>query len=66
MEAKTLFVIGGMVVCDSSEQARKLFEIFINKYNPTQKVFEAVSPYIPSFEPVMEYQNYIQNITEVH
>ena len=52
--------IGGMVVCDSSEQARKLFEIFINKYNPTQKVFEAVSPYIPSFEPVMEYQNYIQ------
>jgi len=26
--------IGGMVVCDSSDQARKLFEIFISKYNP--------------------------------
>lgn len=25
--------IGGMVVCDSSEQARKLFEIFVNKYS---------------------------------
>ncbi len=25
--------IGGMVVCDSADQARKLFEIFIQKYN---------------------------------
>ena len=34
--------IGGMVVCDSSDQARKLFQIFINKYNPTQKTLERV------------------------
>jgi type I restriction enzyme R subunit len=33
--------IGAMVVCDSAEQARKLFEIFISKYNPTQKTHEA-------------------------
>jgi len=36
------YTIGGMVVCDSSEQARKLFEIFINKYNPDQKTVEEV------------------------
>ncbi len=29
--------IGGMVVCDSSDQAEKLFEIFTRKYNPNQK-----------------------------
>lgn len=28
--------IGGMVVCDSAEQARKLFEIFTRNYNPDQ------------------------------
>ncbi len=33
--------IGGMVVCDSSEQARMLFNIFINKYNPAQETVEA-------------------------
>lgn len=32
--------IGGMIVCDSSEQARKLFEIFIRKYNPEQSTVE--------------------------
>lgn len=28
--------IGGMVVCASAEQAKKMFEIFIDKYNPEQ------------------------------
>ena len=51
--------IGAMVVCDSSEQARKLFEIFISKYNPTQKVVEAVQPYKMAAEPVPEYSNYL-------
>ncbi|KXK13681.1 MAG: HsdR family type I site-specific deoxyribonuclease [Chloroflexi bacterium OLB14] len=35
--------IGGMVVCDSSEQAKKLFEIFINKYHPEQETVEDVA-----------------------
>ena len=50
--------IGAMVVCDSSEQARKLFEIFISKYNPTQKVIEQVQPYLMAAEPAAEYGIY--------
>lgn len=51
--------IGGMVVCDSSEQARKLFEIFINKYNPEQKTFEDISKDNFKYsKPVIEYENY--------
>jgi type I restriction enzyme R subunit len=50
--------IGGMVVCDSSEQARKLFEIFVSKYNPDQKVFEKVEPYKIAAEPSLEFDNY--------
>ena len=50
--------IGGMVVCDSSEQARKLFEIFVSKYNPDQKVFEKVAPYKIAAEPSLEFDNY--------
>jgi len=52
--------IGGMVICDSSNQARKLFEIFINKYNPTQKVVEVVQPYLMAAEPTEEYGNYLK------
>lgn len=48
--------IGAMVVCDSSEQARKLFEIFINKYNPTQKTIEIVPSYQLASPPVAEYE----------
>lgn len=50
--------IGGMVVCDSADQARKLFELFINKYNPTQKTIEPVLPYSMIAEPPAEYGNY--------
>jgi len=50
--------IGAMVVCDSAEQARKLFEIFISKYNPTQKTVETVEPYIMAAEPAVEYGMY--------
>lgn len=50
--------IGAMVVCDSAEQARKLFEIFISKYNPTQKVVEEVEPYLMAAEPPAEYGMY--------
>lgn len=50
--------IGAMVVCDSADQARKLFEIFINKYNPTQTTVEDVMPYSMAAEPAVEYGNY--------
>ncbi|MBP7553362.1 MAG: type I restriction endonuclease subunit R [Spirochaetes bacterium] len=51
--------IGGMVVCDSSDQARKLFDIFIKKYNPEQKTIEAVDTgYHKAEEPVAEYDMY--------
>jgi type I restriction enzyme R subunit len=50
--------IGAMVVCDSSQQARKLFEIFISKYNPTQTVIEEVPEYAMAAEPTVEYVNY--------
>ncbi len=53
--------IGAMVVCDSSEQAKKLFEIFINKYNPTQKVLEPTLPYLMAAEPAVEYRTYTMN-----
>lgn len=53
--------IGGMVVCDSAEQARKLFEIFINKYNPSQKTMEPVDMnYRKISEPPAEYGKYQQ------
>lgn len=53
--------IGGMVVCDSSEQARKLFQIFIAKYNPVQKVIEEQTPYQMAAEPPAEYGKYLHD-----
>jgi type I restriction enzyme R subunit len=56
------YTIGGMVVCDSSEQARKLYEIFINKYNPDQKTVEEVDRnYKAIAEPPAEYVTYQKN-----
>ena len=50
--------VGGMVVCDSAAQAEKLFEIFVNKYNPEQKVIEPVQPYKVIKEPAALYGEY--------
>lgn len=51
--------IGGMVVCDSADQARKMFDIFIRKYNPGQKTIEPVDiQYLNVAEPSAEYDNY--------
>ncbi len=50
--------IGGMVVCDSAAQAQKLFEIFVNKYNPEQKVIEPVEVYKAIKEPAPLYGEY--------
>ena len=53
--------IGGMVVCDSADQARILFDIFIRKYNPEQKTIEEVhTEYLKVSEPVAEYGEYQQ------
>ncbi|KOY84357.1 restriction endonuclease subunit R [bacterium 336/3] len=52
--------IGAMVVCDSSEQAKKLFQIFVQKYNPSQKVLEPQEPYLIARPITQEYTNYTQ------
>ncbi len=51
--------IGGMVVCDSAEQARTMFKIFVNKYNPEQKVVEEIQSYAPRQEPDEVYRSYV-------
>jgi type I restriction enzyme, R subunit len=54
--------IGGMVVCDSASQARRLFDIFIRKYNPNQQTIEKISAEYPKVdEPVAEYEAYQKN-----
>ena len=50
--------IGGMVVCDSADQAKKLFEIFIKKYNPTQKTIESIYSYPKVAEQLAEYNSH--------
>ncbi len=51
--------VGGMIVCDSADQARILFNIFLKKYNPLQKTVE-VFPFegLEVAEPVVEYGLY--------
>ncbi len=54
--------IGGMVVCDSAEQARKLFEIFTRNYNPDQAaVADHPIEYLKAAEPVIEISEYQKN-----
>lgn len=54
--------VGGMVVCDSSDQAKMLFEIFTSKYaeneNKTEELHKAA-------EPVTTYKTSLQNAAEV-
>jgi type I restriction enzyme, R subunit len=50
--------LGGMVVCDSSDQAKKMFEIFIAKYHPGQETIERVEDYSMAAEPEEIYQTY--------
>lgn len=51
--------IGGMVVCDSSDQAETMFKIFVSKYSPDQHVLEPVKSYKAINEPAAVYQTYI-------
>lgn len=56
------YSIGGMVVCDSTEQARKMFEIFVSKYNPGQHTLEPVkNQYLKVAESSEEYGKYTNN-----
>lgn len=50
--------IGGMVVCDSAEQARTMHRIFISKYNPEQKVVEPAPSYRAMKEAAPVYGDY--------
>jgi len=47
--------IGGMVVCDSSEQAKKMFEIFNQDYEPAPIAAEIIPEYRMVAEPPFEY-----------
>lgn len=50
--------IGGMVVCDSSDQAEKLLEVFKAKYNPQLRTLEPVQEYAMAAEPAATYGDY--------
>lgn len=52
--------IGGMVVCDSAEQARKMLKIFVNKYHPEQKTVETVDSYRVIKEAAPVYGDYTE------
>jgi type I restriction enzyme R subunit len=51
--------IGAMVVCDSADQARKLYQIFINKYNLVQQRLEEVEGFTPKLAQVPDYDRYV-------
>jgi type I restriction enzyme R subunit len=50
--------IGGMVVCDSSDQAQMLFHIFQLKYNEAQNYSDGSIQYSAAAEPSPEYVSY--------
>lgn len=50
--------IGGMVVCDSADQARKLLEVFVAKYHPAMRTLEPVTGYAMAAEPAASYGDY--------
>lgn len=50
--------IGAMVVCDSSEQAKKLYEIFLRKYSKQSTVEEPLQGYTMAAEPVVTYDSF--------
>ncbi len=51
--------VGAMVVCDSSDQAKILFDIFVNKYNPEQITLKEVDTSLRIEEPSEEYISYV-------
>jgi type I restriction enzyme R subunit len=53
-----------MIVCDSSDQAKKLFEIFISKYNPKQITSKPVAEFSAAAEPPVEYISYRKQVNK--
>jgi len=47
--------IGGMVVCDSSEQAKEMYKIFQEQYAQKEILEEPVQPYLMAAEPKASY-----------
>ena len=47
--------IGGMVVCDSSDQAKMMYEIFQQQYAKKEQLKEPVEPYLMAAEPKASY-----------
>jgi len=56
--------IGGMIICDSSDQARMLYRMFVNKYNTNQVTLapiEAITSAIPTSEEYLRYRERYQD-----
>jgi len=51
--------IGAMVVCDSAQQARRLFDLFKAKYNKEQQTIGDVTAFSHAAEPVPVYTRYV-------
>lgn len=51
--------IGGMLVCDSADQARKLFEIFVGKYNQSNPTYYEFDSFVPGIEKADEVKQYL-------
>lgn len=51
--------IGAMVVCDSAQQARRLFDLFKAKYNREQQTIGDVTAFSHAAEPVPVYTRYV-------
>ena len=52
--------LGGMVICETSEQARKLYEVFQEeweKHQPKAQVFKLADGTLMAAEPVCEYKS---------
>ena len=52
--------LGGMVICETSEQARRLYEVFQEeweKYQPKAQVFKLADGTLMAAEPVCEYKS---------
>lgn len=57
--------IGAMVVCDSKEQAKRMFEAFTAKYNPANPALYEPGAFVPGLKMPEESQTYLakRNLT---
>lgn len=57
--------IGGMVVCDSSDQAKKMYEVFQDRYSPAGGVVEPSQVFLQVAEPKAPYGSHKQPASQV-